>query len=357
MPLLSWNPRKGSGSHKISTPKHSDIPVKIGFVYDPPIDENVQRAVGEVAAEYEDSATITWMQETLATCGTVVDIPWGIDSIELLMSSGLDVIFNITEASGSRNRESLVPAVAETLRIPITGSDALAMGLSLDKYFTKILVQAHGVPTPPSLLVANREQLKQQKLKPMGLHFPLIVKPNAGGSSLGIYESSRVENTNELWSRVDELLGRLKDQVLVEEFVVGRELTVGVLDTEKVETLPVAELLLDRSDPREFYSSEKKANHAKQINFSTDLPPSTIRFLSEYAILVHTLLGCRDFSRADFRISREGSIAFLEINPLPGLSPYYGIFPALAERGGISPEELIGLLLRRAVQRGVPGRG
>jgi D-alanine-D-alanine ligase-like ATP-grasp enzyme len=112
--------------------------LRIGFGYDAPVEPGAGE-IETVAAEYEDARTLSWLRATLQTLGEVIDLPWGPDIVSRIAAHDLDVIFNITEATGSRNRESLMPALAEARGIPCTGSDAVGLGLSLDKYLTKVL--------------------------------------------------------------------------------------------------------------------------------------------------------------------------------------------------------------------------
>ena len=114
---------------------------KIGFAYDEPVQKSLSDTVQSVAAEYEDARTIEWMRATLQELGAVTDLPWAPDIVSKMASAHLDVIFNITEATQGRNRESLIPALAEACGVPCTGTDALGQGISLDKYLTKVLAR------------------------------------------------------------------------------------------------------------------------------------------------------------------------------------------------------------------------
>lgn len=330
--------------------------MRIGFAFDPPpLGVDGLAAVDDAAAEYEDEATIVWLRETLASIGEVIDIPWGIDAARRLVSSNIDVVFNITEAAGSRNRESLIPAIAEACGVPCTGSDAVGLGLSLDKHLTKLVAAFAGVPTPPWFLVATGEELRSMRGRDVSCGFPVIVKPNTGGSSMGIHENSKVDGPERLWQQVAWVLSEVGDAALVEEFVPGRELTVGILDDEAAgaepTTLPIAELKVDQGHPDTFYSVERKSRHRKSILFPSDLSEDLESSLRSHSLAVHRALGCSDLSRVDFRVTGEGRPYLLEINPLPGLSPFYGVFPAQAKRKGIAPEQIVETLVRNALAR------
>jgi D-alanine-D-alanine ligase len=336
-------------------------PPIIGFAYDTPVGKYELDGLESVSAEYEDTETITWLRDTLQELGEVVALPWGDDIVARLGAAELDVIFNITEAVAGRNRESLIPALAEARGLPCTGTDALGLGISLDKYLTKVLAQHVGVPTPRSVLVTSPSAWDECRADLSTLTFPLIVKPNHGGSSLGIRAFSRTESLAELHDRVLWVLENFSDGALVEEFITGREFTVGLLEMPitgsgtalHLSALPLAELYLEGGEPDAFFSFEEKTvpNH-DEVRCPVEAPEDTADLMTEYAIRVFKALGCRDMARVDFRLGRDRVPYFLEINPLPGLSPFYSSFPAQAEAAGISPKELVHRLVLNALWRG-----
>ena len=324
--------------------------MKIGFAFDRPVAEFSLDAVESVAAEYEDERTIAWLRSVLSEIGTVVDLPWAPDTVARIVAEKPDVIFNITEASGTRNRESLVPAVAEALDIPCTGSDAISLGLSLDKYVTKTVARREGIPTPEYLLVRDRSEIDSLEVRLARFTYPLMVKPNSGGSSMGITQASRVETLDALRRQVLHLMDALEDRVLVEGFVAGPEYAAGVLISASAERLlAIAEIRVDDGDPDAFYSIEKKHQHDKEIVCPADLDASLAHRMNEYALSLFRMLGCDGMARVDFRVDANGTPFMLELSPLPGLSPFYSIFPIQAERSGITPPELIRALIDSAL--------
>jgi D-alanine-D-alanine ligase len=263
-----------------------------------------------------------------------------------------DVVFNITEAGGSRNRESLVPAVCESLGVPCTGSDAVALGLSLDKYLTKIIAEKHGAATPNYCLFvpgADRGSFEQDL---EGLSFPLILKPNTGGSSMGISEASKVRTMTELFAVVEQMAAEFNDSILVEEFVPGYDITSGIIENGGPVHLPCAEIRLNGRNPDVFYSIERKAKHEREIVFPLDLNAALRERVQSVTVRIFRVLGCRGIARVDFRLGTDGVPYFLEINPLPGLSPFYSILPEQALQAGIEKPELLRLLLENALDRG-----
>jgi len=329
--------------------------LRIGFAYDEPVEQSRPDEVESVEAEYEDESTLSWMRNTLQQLGSVVDLPWGTDILSSLARVDLDVIFNITEAASGRNRESLIPALAEAKGIPCTGTDAVGLGISLDKYLTKVIAHHLSIPTPDSIKVDSISQWKQLTPELSSLRFPVIAKPNTGGSSMGIRSMSKAESLSELYDAVKWVLDNLGGSVLVEGFISGREFAVALLAMPQLEVLPIAEIRVGDGSPNNFYSYERKSKHSKKLICPANLPSDTVDLMTDYSYRIFEALGCRDMARVDFRVSSDGVPYFIEINPLPGLSPYYSIFPAQAQAAGISPEDIIHQLIHNALMRGPEG--
>lgn len=334
------------------TTENADKPLTIGFAYDVSSMRHSSQSISSVETEYEDEQTIAWIHDCLRTLGEVVDLPWEPGTISTLIGKKIDVIFNITEGRGGRNRESLLPAVAEVLGIAYTGSDAMSLGISLDKYLTKVVAQHAGIQTPGFVKLDCISQWDQILPCVKELHFPVIAKPNTGGSSMGIRKSSRVDSLTQLYDAAKWVLEDCGDSVLIEEFIAGRELNVGLLQWgNELRCLPMAEIRTNEGDPYSFYSFEMKSVHKKKILFPIDIDDVSIELMKDNALKIFHSLGCRDIARVDFRIGIDGIVYFLEINPLPGLSPYYSIYPAQAKKAGIEAHEIIGQLIRNALNR------
>ncbi len=352
---------------------------RILFAYDEAPPDEDRNAGFSVSAEYEDERTIDRLRDILSSIGEVVDVPWGPGAPEAIVREALKarsaparrsstrpstalsssggtantVVFNITEAYGSRNRESLIPALAEAAGLECTGTDAVGLGISLDKAVTKAIAVHLGIATPGWTVVDGRTDLNDLEALTGSLVFPVIVKPNTGGSSLGIWENSRVSTVTELKTLLETMVDSIDDRLLVEEFVAGREFTIGLLEAGgEVSTFPVAELRFrDHEDPNAFYSIERKSLHDKQIICPAEVDPEALRRMNECSVALFRELGCRDLARVDFRLSVTGIPEMLEINPLPGLSPYYGIFPYIAEKHGTGNKELIKKIVQNALRR------
>jgi D-alanine-D-alanine ligase len=185
------------------------------------------------------------------------------------------------------------------------------------------------------------------------LHFPLIVKPAHEGSSKGIRLQSRVVDTAELRKQADWLFERYGGPVMVEEFLEGSEFTVGVIGNTPPRPLGVM-MIRHRFLPAEefIYSLEVKRDWENQVEYLSPPPvsDSLIAAISELATEVYAALGCRDVARVDIRL-RDGRPYFIEVNPLPGLSPDYGDLVIMARKNGVTYEELILEILRHARER------
>jgi len=324
--------------------------LRIGFAYDNPVDKQATGAES-ISCEYEDSRTLDWIHQCLSKLGNVVKLPWCRESLVKLINTDVDVIFNITEAEGGRNRESLVPAVAEALGLPYTGTDAVGLGLSIDKYLAKVIANHNGIPTPSFVRIDHLSELSMRQHDIEALGYPLFVKPVTGGSSRGIRQSARVESFESLQSEIKWILESCQDSALIETFIPGREFDVGLLETDSLRCLPVAELRLDHGNPNAFYSYEKKSIHQKEVICPADIPQEVSLEMQDYALRLFKTLHCRDLARVDFRQGEDGTIYFIEINPLPGLSPFYSVYTKQAEAAGIEPEALIELLIGNALAR------
>ncbi len=164
---------------------------------------------------------------------------------------------------------------------------------------------------------------------------------------MGIRRASLVRTDEELTRQVRWVLDNYGQDCLVEAFAPGREFCVGLLGNGKPEVLPIAEI----RTAGDFYSYEDKHEHRKELICPAKISGELAQEMTEMALTVFRLLDCRDLARADLKLDGQGQPAFLEINPLPGLSPYYSIYPQQAEAAGIAFGELIGQIIELACRR------
>lgn len=276
-----------------------------------------------------------------------------IGMIEKIKNEKVDFVFNIAEGCSGRNRESYIPAILEMLNMPYFGSDPLTLGLSLDKTMAKKISFCTGIPTPRYKIARRIEDLATVENK---LQYPLITKPAWEGSSKGIYNSSKVYDKNELEKNAVILFKKYPDQpVIVEEYIEGREITVGVIGNEPPRVLGLMEIMNKVVSANEdfFYSLEVKRDWKKLADYVSppDISGLFEKHIKHYAISAFKEFGCRDIARIDFRICKHNKIFMLEVNPLPGLSPEYADLVIMAQKLGIKYENLILSILNHALSR------
>jgi D-alanine-D-alanine ligase len=325
--------------------------LKVGFAF------NVKRVKPDLAgeqdeeAEYDSPKTLQAIREAIASYGhDVIDLEATSDLPLVLASTPVDVVFNIAEGFKGRNRESQIPALLELLDIPYTGSDPAALSVSLDKALAKRMIRTHGILTPDYLLMQNGKERLPRELA----HFPLIVKPVAEGTSKGVTKKSVVGDEAELREVAREIIAKYRQPALVEDYITGREFTVGLLGERRPRVLPPMEVVfLDQSDPTPVYSFEMKQEWNDKIRYEVPakLTPRELDRIEKAARECFVALGCRDVARVDFRMDAEGKVYFIESNPLPGLAPGWSDLVLIAQAAGIEYRALIGEILSFAIRR------
>jgi D-alanine-D-alanine ligase len=257
-----------------------------------------------------------------------------------------DLVFNIAEGLHGMGREAQVPCLLDAYKIPYTFSEPLVLTVTLHKATTKRILRDLGIPTPDFALVEDEADLQQ-----LGLEFPLFVKPVAEGTSKGITADCRVCTRPELENVCMTLLEKYRQPVLVEEFLPGREFTVGITGTgADARVLGVMEILLGPEAEPLVYSYINKAQYEELVRYrlATD---KTAMLAGEIALAAWRGLGCRDAGRIDLRCDRNGAVSLIEINPLPGLNPARSDLCILCRMAGIGYQGLIDRIMRSALDR------
>jgi D-alanine-D-alanine ligase len=327
--------------------------MRIGLSYDlkgaVPLDE---ASPEDALEEYDSRETVGLIAAALEAGGhSVVMLGGGREFLDNILREKVDIVFNIAEGRGnSRSRESQVPGALEMLGIPYTGSDSQCLAICLDKPLAKKLVAAEGVCTPRWILITGEEDLAQIPWEQFP--FPAIVKPAHEGSSKGIRHTSVVDSVRRIKEEVSRLLDSYRQPVMVEEFIVGDEVTVGIIGNFPPKVMGMMRILPKRRENYFVYSLEVKRDYLNLIDY--DCPPQLEDEIRERIVLsslkVFKVLGCRDFARLDFRVSSEGVPYFLEINPLPGLGSYSDLI-IMAKKLGWTHQGLIQAVLDAALKR------
>lgn len=282
-----------------------------------------------------------------------------------------DICFNICEGHFGDAREAQVPAILEMLRIPYTGSKVLTMALTLDKPMTKRVLAYHGLPTPSFQVFETVNEALDPRLQ-----FPLFVKPSREGTGMGVSPNSIAQNEAELRTELREQLQRYRQPILVERFIQGREVTLGVIGNlvqpigrqaledvdppqigEGLQFLPPLEVDLSRYDPAEggIYSHRLKVDLVDQFQYTCPAPLDSemLARLQWLTAATFRVTGSLDVARVDFRLDASDGLSpyILEINPLPGLSPGISDLVIEAEAGGIDYVTLVNMILEGALRR------
>jgi D-alanine-D-alanine ligase len=266
-----------------------------------------------------------------------------------LRQASVNIVFNIAEGLQGRNREAHIPALLEFLNIPYTGSDPLTLSLTLDKAMAKRIVMSQNVPTPPFKKIERMEELNH-----LNLRYPLFVKLCYEGSSKGVRLDSKILNPQSLEEKVRELLRTYRSPLLVEEFVKGPEFTVGILGNEDPFILGVMQIEIKGKPPEEsIYSLEIKREWEEKVRYHCppSIDPNLLQKIEEVALQAYRALECRDVSRVDIRVGEDRTPYFLEINPLPGLSPVYGDLVIMARSMGWDYAQLVKTIFHQALKR------
>ncbi|MHB9030768.1 MAG: D-alanine--D-alanine ligase family protein [Candidatus Latescibacterota bacterium] len=314
--------------------------MKIGFTYNL---KDPSTKGCDLHAEYETPETVAEIVRVLSRYGEVVPLPCDAGIVSGLLRAHPDLVFNIAEGWGSRDRESFVPALCGMLGIPHTGSDAVALGITMDKALTKRALRDAGVRTADFLLftaIPSEEPF---------FGFPAFVKPNCDGSSRGVCRDSLVADLASLQKRVDVILRDYAQPALVEPYLDGRDFCVGLLGNNPPVALNTCEVMLGHESGIPFFSFEYKRRDTDILDMSPLIDPKALHEMENMALTAWDVLGCRDYSRIDFRTDARGVPFLVEVNALPGLSPLSGIFVRQALASGVSFEALIGRILARAL--------
>jgi D-alanine-D-alanine ligase len=353
------------GTMKSCSTAALENPMRIGITYDLKADEPVPVGVpDDFQEEFDSPATIEAIAGVLRGLGhDVAKLGDGRELLKPLLANPPDFVFNFAEGQGvGRCREARVPAVLEMLGIPFTGSDPLTLAVTLDKDCAKRLVQSAGVAVPRGWLIPcpspGARKVPKSTSEPgsgvlnPGIGFPLIVKPAWEGSSKGIRGQSLVNRRSELETAIAWLQRDHHQPVLVEEYIAGDELTVGVIGNDPPRVIGIMRVLPRQSTEQFVYSLEVKRDYLRQVRYECPppLPSGSLKAIEQAALEVYRVLGCRDVARIDFRL-RDDVPYFLEANPLPGLNPESSDLVILARLCGWTYAQLIGSILQAALNR------
>jgi D-alanine-D-alanine ligase len=326
--------------------------VRIGLAYDLKTAVAGSLDVDDALEEYDSPETLEIISAAIESIGhKVVRFGGGPQFFDSIRHEKVDIVFNIAEGRGSyRSREAQIPSILEMLDIPYTGSDPHCLAVCLDKPITKKLVAMEGIHTPIWLTLSDERELHRVPWD--NLVFPVIVKPAWEGSSKGIHLTSLVHSVEQAQQEARKILGCYRQPAMVEEFIDGDEVTVGVIGNTPTRVLGMMRVLPKNKVEHFIYSVEVKRDYLTLVDYEcpVSLPENVTSRLESASLRIFKFLGCRDFSRIDFRIGRDGMPYFIEINPLPGLGSYSDLI-IMAEMMGWTHTEVIVAVLDAALER------
>lgn len=246
----------------------------------------------------------------------------------------VDVVF--LALHGGTGEDGTIQAFLDLAGVPYTGSGHAGSAAAMDKDVSKHLFRAAGIPTPDWLMAPVDEHEVEARLG-----YPVVVKPNKQGSTIGLTVVKRAQDL----AKAIELARRYDDEVMLEQFIEGREFTVGIL---RDRALAVGEIIPQRAEIFD-YASKYQAGGAREI-FPAELDAESSARVADLALRAHRVLKLRDYSRVDFRMDHEGSFFCLEVNTLPGMTAT-SLLPQSAAAVGISFPELCEEICRLALER------
>lgn len=292
-------------------------------------EREISLASGEGARKALEEAgfTVEWIDPAKA------------DDLKRLIDEKFDVVFMCLH--GKMGEDGTVQGMLELLNIPYTCSGVLSSAIAMDKAKSKVFYTLAGVPTPVSVTLRRGEQVDIDSIKET-VGIPCVVKPATEGSALGVEIIEEEGKLEWALNRVFEL----DDQILVESFVAGTEITVAVLGNEEAMALPIIKIV----PTGEFYDFESKyAPGGSQHICPAPLDDGLVAVIQDFAIRAHHALGCRGVSRSDFIIDGNDKPWILETNTIPGMTAT-SLLPDAARAAGISFPELCTKLIEYALE-------
>ncbi|MBN2352129.1 MAG: D-alanine--D-alanine ligase [Spirochaetales bacterium] len=325
----------------------------IGMTYDLRSDYLAEGCTEEETAEFDSERTIEAIEGALTSLGYR---PVRIGHIRRLVEAlargeRWDMVFNIAEGFSGFAREAQVPALLDAYGIPYVFSDPYTLAVCLHKAAAKTIVRQAGCRTPDFFVVEEEADAAR-----VGLRYPLFAKPLAEGTGKGITSASKILSPDQLEALCSRLLAEYRQPVLVEEFLSGREFTVGIIGSgARAKAIGALEIVLGGNAEPDAYSYVNKEQCETRVIYRL-ADDGEARAAAELALQAWRALGCRDGGRLDLRSDGNGEPNFIEVNPLAGLHPEHSDLPILCSQRGIDYRDLIGMIMESAVLR-LPGSG
>lgn len=319
---------------------------KVGLVYNKP--KNITEVEKELdPRSYRQPEIIAnQIKEGLEEQGhEVTMIPVTLNLLEDIKDAGdLDVIFNSSTGLNNKKEQANIVGMLELLDIPFVGSNLMAQSISLSKEYAKAVFQVAGVPVSTFQLFHSANTVLDDDME-----FPLFVKPAREGSAVGITDDSLVENEKQLRKQVQSVIDDFKQPALVEEYLPGREFSVGVLGTKNPEVLPILEVKIPAEYKLAIQTVDIKADNVVTRDVPADISSELREEIEEVVLKAYNALECSEYARVDVKLDAEGNPNVIELNALPALEEGYAHYPLMAEKAGYSHGELAEKLIEEAI--------
>jgi len=299
----------------------------------------------EDTAEFDKQGTIDALDSALQKMGFETEQIGNCFQLIDALSAGYrwDLVFNIAEGLYGDGRESVVPSILDQYKIPYVFSGPVVLGVSLNKYLSRLIVAGSGVPVSPGAIVSTLSDIEK-----VNLNYPLFIKPVSEGTGKGINEKSLVKNSSELKEMAEWILNRFNQPALVEEYLPGREFTVGVIgEGNNAYVIGGMEIVCKDNLP---YSVDVKENYKEYCSYNL-IPNEYEEECNRVALDAWRALGGVDAGRVDVKADRNGKICFIELNPLAGLNPVDSDLPILSRMKGIGYQDLMEMIVKASLRR------
>jgi D-alanine-D-alanine ligase len=274
-----------------------------------------------------------------------------ISAIKKIKNISPDICFNLVESiNGNAFFESSFAGILELLEINFTGNSSLTLANCLDKFISKQILISNNIPTPKYLV----KKFIQNYIPNFNLTFPCILKPSKEDASIGISENSIVKSVDELYNQINYLTEVYKQDILIEEYIEGREFNISILDNK---VLPISEIIF--SLPNNLpsivsYEAKWDENSLYYKNTTPQVPANITKeiedLLTSTALNSYNALNCQNYARIDIRLSQNNIPYVIDINPNPDIMPFSG-FANSALAAGISYSELLNYILTLSKKR------
>jgi D-alanine-D-alanine ligase len=327
----------------------------IGFCYNVH-PEHVAPEDEERYAEFDSIETVNTVAASIRELGfKLAKIDFDENFVTNLKKIKPDLVFNIVEGLQGEDRESQAPAIYEWLGLKYTGASPLAHSLALNKIMAKRVMEQAGVKTAPFYVF---EEPISKVPKDMGFNFPMIVKLSHEGSSIGLDNNALVKNPTELINRVNMVIKKYNQPILVEKYIEGREFNQTIIGNKNLIAFPIVEIDYDYLPPHIHKFSSYEVKTTLDIPTSTICPARITKAeaakITEMVFRANRALGIRDYSRTDLRLDKNGDVYILEINAVPGIAPGLqenNSMPKAIKTYGWTYTQMIGAIINAACER------